>query len=151
MAPVGVALRFVFIYKGCRTIRALPADPNDTQEATMPVKRTTMRSKAGKKLYAVRDGDGRFKDIQDYARAHAQDMKRVSKAESAAKAKKAAAKKATPAKAVIRKAKPAKVVVKKAAPAKAGKRVKAVKKAKPAKTVKKATGTKKSAKPKSKK
>lgn len=40
------------------------------------VKRTVMRSSAGKKLYAVRDKSGKFKDIQSYARAHAQDIKR---------------------------------------------------------------------------
>jgi hypothetical protein len=47
--------------------------------------RTTMRSSAGKKLYAVRDEEGRFKDIQTYKRAHTMDMKRKSKAETAAK------------------------------------------------------------------
>lgn len=58
--------------------------------------RTTHRSSAGKKLYAVRDKDGQFKDIQTYKRAHGQDVKRTSKAETAAKAaaKKKAAKKA---------------------------------------------------------
>jgi hypothetical protein len=44
-------------------------------------KRTTHRSSAGKKLYAVRDAKGRFKDIQTYERAHRQDLKRKSKAE----------------------------------------------------------------------
>ncbi len=47
----------------------------------MAEKRTTHRSVAGKKLYAVRDEKGRFKDIQTYERAHSQDMKRKSKAE----------------------------------------------------------------------
>jgi len=42
-------------------------------------KRTTHRSVSGKKLYAVRDAKGRFKDIQSYARAHGQDVKRKSK------------------------------------------------------------------------
>ena len=50
--------------------------------------RTTHRSKSGKKLYAVRDKEGKFKDIQDYKRAHSQDMKRTSKAELDAAAKK---------------------------------------------------------------
>lgn len=50
-------------------------------------KRTTMRSSSGKKLYAVRDASGKFKDIQTYARAHAADLRRTSKAELAAKAK----------------------------------------------------------------
>lgn len=44
-------------------------------------KRTTHRSTAGRKLYAVRDAKGRFKDIQTYERAHGQDIKRGSKAE----------------------------------------------------------------------
>ena len=53
----------------------------------MPSKRTTHRSSAGKKLYAVRDAKGKFKDIQTYERAHRQDIKRKSKAESAKKKK----------------------------------------------------------------
>ena len=44
-------------------------------------KRTTHRSAAGKKLYAVRDAGGRFKDIQTYQRAHGTDIKRKSAAE----------------------------------------------------------------------
>jgi DNA-binding protein HU-beta len=56
-------------------------------------RRTTHRSTAGKKLYAVRDASGRFKDIQTYERAHRADLARTSKAELAAK-KKAAKKKA---------------------------------------------------------
>ena len=51
----------------------------------MPVRRTTHRSSSGKKLYAVRDSKGRFKDIQTYKRAHRQDLKRHSKAELARK------------------------------------------------------------------
>jgi len=47
----------------------------------MPSRRTTHRSKSGKKLYAVRDAKGRFKDIQTYERAHGQDLKRKSKKE----------------------------------------------------------------------
>ncbi len=39
-------------------------------------RRTVMYSSGGKKLYAVRDGDGQFKDIQSYARAHAADIRR---------------------------------------------------------------------------
>jgi len=58
----------------------------------MPIKRTTMRSSKGTKLYAVRDAKGRFKDIQTYKRAHAADMRQKSKAELAA-AKKSAPKK----------------------------------------------------------
>lgn len=44
-------------------------------------KRTTHRSVSGRKLYAVRDTKGRFKDIQTYERAHRADLKRKSKKE----------------------------------------------------------------------
>jgi DNA-binding protein HU-beta len=44
-------------------------------------RRTTMYSKRGKKLYAVRDKKGKFKDIQTYKRAHGQDIKRKAKGE----------------------------------------------------------------------
>jgi hypothetical protein len=54
----------------------------------MPIKRTTHRSSTGTKLYAVRDSKGRFKDIQTYKRAHAADMRRKSKTETAARLKK---------------------------------------------------------------
>lgn len=54
----------------------------------MATRRTTMKSRSGTKLYAVRDDDGKFKDIQTYKRAHSMDMKRKSKAETATKAKK---------------------------------------------------------------
>ena len=47
-------------------------------------RRTTHRSSAGKKLYAVRDAGGKFKDIQTYQRAHAMDIARSSAAEEAA-------------------------------------------------------------------
>lgn len=46
-----------------------------------PSKHTTHRSSSGKKLYAVRDKKGKFKDIQTYARAHSQDVKRKAKSE----------------------------------------------------------------------
>lgn len=52
-------------------------------------RRTTMRSSKGTKLYAVRDASGKFKDIQTYARAHAADLRRTSKAEAEATTKKA--------------------------------------------------------------
>jgi len=45
-------------------------------------KRTTHRSSKGAKLYAVRDSNGRFKDIQTYKRAHSADMRRKSKSET---------------------------------------------------------------------
>ena len=48
--------------------------------------RTTHRSKDGDKQYAVRDKQGRFKDIQSYKRAHGQDVKRSSKSERDRKA-----------------------------------------------------------------
>jgi len=56
-------------------------------------KRTTHRSRSGKKLYAVRDSQGRFKDIQTYERAHRADLKRKSGSEKATARKKAAKKK----------------------------------------------------------
>ena len=55
-------------------------------------RRTTHRSSKGKKLYAVRDKSGKFKDIQTYARAHKADLAKKSKPEAARK-KKAAKKK----------------------------------------------------------
>ena len=62
-------------------------------------KRTTHRSAAGKKLYAVRDSSGKFKDIQTYERAHRQDLKKKTTGERATAARKAAgAKKKTGAK-----------------------------------------------------
>jgi hypothetical protein len=39
-------------------------------------KRTTHRSSSGKKLYAVRDKKGKFKDIQSYKRAHSADLRK---------------------------------------------------------------------------
>ncbi len=56
----------------------------------MAKKRTTHRSAAGKKLYAVRDSSGKFKDIQTYERAHRQDLKKKTTGERASAAKKAA-------------------------------------------------------------
>jgi hypothetical protein len=45
-------------------------------------RRTTHRSSKGKKLYAVRDASGRFKDIQTYERAHRADLAKTAKAET---------------------------------------------------------------------
>ena len=45
-------------------------------------KRTTHRSSKGKKLYAVRDASGKFKDIQTYERAHRADLAKTAKSES---------------------------------------------------------------------
>ncbi len=64
--------------------------------------RTTMYSSKGKKLYAVRDKEGKFKDIQTYERAHRADMAHKSQAEIAAAAKAKSKSKAKP----IAKAKP---------------------------------------------
>ena len=66
------------------------------------VRRTTLRSSKGTKLYAVRNADGTFKDIQTYKRAHAADLRTTSKAEAAAK-KTAVKKKATKKKAAAKK------------------------------------------------
>jgi len=66
-------------------------------------RRTTHRSTAGKKLYAVRKADGTIKDIQTYERAHRDDLAHSSKAEKVAKVK--AAKKKTAKKAATRSAK----------------------------------------------
>ncbi len=58
-------------------------------------RRTTHRSSKGKKLYAVRDAGGKFKDIQTYERAHRADLAKTAKAEAGKrKGKKKAAKKA---------------------------------------------------------
>lgn len=46
-------------------------------------RRTVLYSSKGKKLYAVRDAGGKFKDIQSYKRAHGMDIKRNAKAEEA--------------------------------------------------------------------
>ena len=77
----------------------------------MATKRTTMRSSKGTKLYAVRNADGSYKDIQTYKRAHAADMRHKSAAEKAA-AKKATGKKT--AKKAAKKASPARKAAKKA-------------------------------------
>jgi hypothetical protein len=50
-------------------------------QETAVAKRTTHRSSSGTKLYAVRDKQGRFKDIQTYKRAHGQDVRRKAKKE----------------------------------------------------------------------
>lgn len=47
----------------------------------MPAKRTTHRSGTGRKLYAERDPEGQFQDVQTYERAHGQDVKRRAKNE----------------------------------------------------------------------
>jgi hypothetical protein len=58
-----------------------------SQEEGSMAKRTTHRSTSGKKLYAERDKEGKFSDIQTYKRAHSSDIKRKSAAEKKAKKK----------------------------------------------------------------
>ena len=78
-------------------------------------RRTTMYSNAGKKLYAVRNPDGSFKDIQTYERSHRADLAKKSAAEIAGAARKKTAKKAAK-KAAVKKT-PAKKAAAKKAPA----------------------------------
>jgi hypothetical protein len=76
---------------------SLTPQPDHHEGKRSMAKRTTLYSSKGKKLYAVRDKDGKFKDIQTYQRAHAADMRSKSKAELATakkKKKKKTAKKA---------------------------------------------------------
>ena len=47
----------------------------------MAQKRTTLRSRAGTKLYAKRSETGQFTDVQTYKRAHGSDVKRRAKTE----------------------------------------------------------------------
>jgi DNA-binding protein HU-beta len=54
------------------------------KKAAKKKRRTTHRSSAGKKLYAVRNADGTFNDIQQYSKAHAADLRQSSDAEEAA-------------------------------------------------------------------
>ncbi len=49
------------------------------------VRRTTLRSTKGERLYAVRDSKGRIKDIEAYRRGHASDMVRKAKKASGPK------------------------------------------------------------------
>jgi hypothetical protein len=65
----------------------------------MAQRRTTLRSRAGAKLYAKRSKTGQFTDIQTYKRAHGGDVKRRAKAERATrKAKSARGRRRRPAK-----------------------------------------------------
>ena len=57
--------------------------------AVKKARRTTHRSGSGKKLYAVRDAEGRFKDIQTYERAHRADLAKRTGGEKAAARKRA--------------------------------------------------------------
>jgi hypothetical protein len=69
-----------------------PFNSNNGRQAMAT--RTTHRSRTGTKLYAVRNKTGQFEDIQTYKRAHGQDLKRSSRAESATSKKKTAKKSA---------------------------------------------------------
>jgi hypothetical protein len=76
-----------------RDIRRAAAWPLLSPKETMATKkRTTLRSKSGTKLYAERDQQGKFEDIQSYKKAHGQDVKRTSKAETASRKKAGASK-----------------------------------------------------------
>lgn len=92
-------------------------------------KRTTHRSSTGKKLYAVRDKSGRFKDIQTYERAHRADLARKAKGEGGGKPASKTVKKATSKKAPAKKAPARKAPAKKAPAKKAPARKPAAKKA----------------------
>jgi hypothetical protein len=48
----------------------------------MATKRTTHRSSTGRKLYAVRNADGTFRDIQTYERAHRADLAKKARKET---------------------------------------------------------------------
>jgi hypothetical protein len=47
----------------------------------MTSKRTIGRRSSSKKQYALRDSEGKFKDIRKYRKAHGQDTRRKSKSE----------------------------------------------------------------------
>ncbi|MCM2327818.1 MAG: hypothetical protein NDI88_08025 [Lysobacter sp.] len=64
--------------------RDLSPEPRSRKGETMVTRRTTMRSRSGTKLYAVRDESGQFKDIQSYKRAHSADLRQKSAAETVA-------------------------------------------------------------------
>jgi hypothetical protein len=59
------------------------------------VRRTTLRSSKGTKLYAVRNADGTFKDIQSYKRAHSADLRKAARAEATTTKKKKTVKRKT--------------------------------------------------------
>ncbi len=58
------------------------AKKSGKKKAKKKARRTVMYSSKGKKLYAKRDAGGKFKDIQQYSRAHAMDIKRKAKDEA---------------------------------------------------------------------
>ncbi|MFN7020749.1 MAG: hypothetical protein ACK4WH_05405 [Phycisphaerales bacterium] len=62
--------------------KATTKKKGSAKKTAKKARRTTHRSSTGKKLYAVRAADGTFKDIQQYSRAHAMDIKRNAAAEN---------------------------------------------------------------------
>jgi hypothetical protein len=78
-SPYRADFRALVLCAGIHLANFLALFPS--MENAMPAKRTTHRSSARKKLYAERDGEGQFEDIQTYERAHGQDVKRRAKAE----------------------------------------------------------------------
>jgi hypothetical protein len=116
----------------CATIAHHPRGSRSNWEVPMAkARRTTHRSRSGKKLYAVRDKSGKFKDIQTYERSHRADLAKATKDEKkAAKARKAGKKK-TARKAATKKAgvkKAVKKATRKKAPRRKATRKKAAKK-----------------------
>ncbi|MCW5680697.1 MAG: hypothetical protein KF794_12105 [Xanthobacteraceae bacterium] len=71
--------------KKAKKVKAKKAAPKAKKKKAKRKKgrRTVLYSSKGKKLYAVRDAGGKFKDIQSYKRAHGMDIKRNAKAEDA--------------------------------------------------------------------
>jgi threonine dehydratase len=86
-ANIDAATFSAHLAAGAGTTRGTMASEREVFMAK--ARRTTHRSKTGKKLYAKRDAKGRFKDIQTYERAHRADLAHKSKAEVQAKRKRA--------------------------------------------------------------
>jgi len=64
--------------KGKKKAKKKSSSKAARKPAKKKARRTVLYSSKGKKLYAVRDKGGKFKDIQQYSRAHAMDIKRKS-------------------------------------------------------------------------
>jgi hypothetical protein len=105
----------------------------------MVKKRTTLRSRSGRKLYAVREADGKFVDIQSYQKAHGEDVRRHSAAELVEKRKKATKKRATKSKSAKKKSATKKSATKKSAMKSAMKKKPVMRKSAKKKTAKKKT------------
>jgi hypothetical protein len=79
-SPEGVKERLLsWVAFSQSLLQGIPAE--NLERINHMATRTTHRSSSGKKLYAVRDASGRFKDIQTYERAHRADLKRKSQGE----------------------------------------------------------------------